>query len=194
MQPVIKHSTPLLVLACLLILSQGCRFESSETRALKAAKLNPLQREFEKKRWKFREKRLRAPNDIKKSQVFEEATNWTQAFGERCNWEIKDWIGKLTSMRAQEAGDKVYISIESVGSRWHIEYQTPGTFSEQNMIEKGSDVYKQVEEMQVGDLVYFSGHWVKDAKRGFKEKSYTDWGSLNRPEFVVLFSEVRKLN
>jgi len=156
--------------------------------------MNPLQGEFQKKRWEFREKRLHAPNDIKKSQAFEEATNWTKAFGERCNWEIKDWIGKLTSMRVQETGDTVYISIESVGARWHIEYQSPGTFSEQTMIEKDSDVYNQVAELQVGDLVYFSGNWVKDANRGFKEKSLTDWGSLNRPEFVVLFSEVRKLN
>ena len=59
------------------------------------------------------------------------------------------------------------------------------------MPSRGSIIYNQSSELKVGDHVYFSAILIMDQKKGIKEISFTEMGSLSNPEFIVKFTDIR---
>lgn len=60
------------------------------------------------------------------------------------------------------------------------------------IIDKNSNVYKQVYNLSIGDPVIFSGSFFKNNKECARENSITTEGSLNSPEFLFKFSSIEK--
>ena len=60
------------------------------------------------------------------------------------------------------------------------------------MIKLNSKVYKQLENLEEGNNVIFSGKFVRDKGRGVLENSYTEDGWVTGSEFIIIFNDIKK--
>ncbi|MDP2209177.1 MAG: hypothetical protein Q8K98_10475 [Bacteroidota bacterium] len=145
------------------------------------------QRLFESKRASFWKNYNIALNEIKKSQIFNEANNWTAS-----NYSYGTyWRGTIKQLSTDKGGSKVDISIESTQSGFTVEYRTSMSFFEdKSMIRSGTAVYNQLSDVAVGDEVFFVFSFIPDKERSIREGSLTESGSMYKPEFIVDFTEI----
>ena len=170
---------------------------SSESVAKESVPVTPtIQSDFEAVRKSFFERYEEAQNDIKKSAVFTDANNHAKKFRKDNEGMIKNFVGKLTSMRTDQGGEHVSIVVQSKNSDIKVSYKTwSSSFSDMDdstRPKKGSSVYNQIAELNEGDYVVFSAKILRDSQRGMKEGSMTERGSLRAPEFIVKFTDIKK--
>lgn len=133
-----------------------------------------------------------APNEIKKSQIFNEANAETVRVALSSKERIDGWIAKVVSIETSQGGDDVKIQLQSPLKSLYRSETTLG-FG----IPKNDPVYNQIAELKQGDLARFSGSLVrnpmtlKDPKPIF-ERSLTEEGSLEEPEYEVKISDIGK--
>lgn len=174
----------LLLLTAILFLA-GC--EDSGAKLMPAA-----QSAFEKARISRFNSYKSAPNEIKKSQVFNEANEETVRIALENHERMDGWIAKLNTIETSQGGLDVTVKMESPLKSTYRSETTLG-FG----ITKKDPVYNQIGELKEGDLVRFSGTLVrnpmtlKDPKPIF-ERSLTEEGSLEEPEYVVKISAISK--
>ena len=99
--------------------------------------------------------------------------------------EIDSWIGQLKSM-STTGGGTAYISVAVPGHDVTLSTWNNGLsdLADNTMIPFGSPLYETVAELEEGSLVIFSGQLLA-------EKSLTEAGSMERPEFATRFSAIR---
>ena len=148
-----------------------------------------LQNEFEKERKSLYLEYKLAKNEIKKSAVFNKSRKETCEFKDKYGQHFVNWYGELTYLSTDQGGDRVSIELTSNNQQIKVEYENFG-------IKMGSVVYNEVAEFAVGDYVFFNFYFLSaeainsSEYECFNEKSWTELGSLEQPEFDVVFSRI----
>jgi len=151
---------------------------------------NAVQEEFEVARNNFYSKYVDAPNQIKKSDVFNESRKHTCIFEQKHGRKFYNWEGEIDAISTNQGGDEIeYFAITSIKSS--ISYK-------QFDIKRGSALYNQIAEFSVGDKVKFDFKFndepfSNNVKECFDELSLTESGSLSDPEFSVSFLNIKKV-
>jgi len=133
----------------------------------------------------FPEQYRNAPNEIKKSEIFRQANAWKAGFGQRIGFALRNWEGVVSDISTTQGGGMASVSIRSDARGFRIDYLSGMQFK------RGTPLYQVLESLAEGQKVYFSGSLKPDETRGIKEMSFTEHGSLDRPEFFVQFTEIR---
>jgi Cu/Ag efflux protein CusF len=151
---------------------------------------NAVQDEFETARNNFYSKYVDAPNQIKKSDVFNESRKHTCLFEQKHGRTFYDWEGEIDAISTNQGGDEIsYFAVTSIKSS--ISYK-------QFDIKRGSALYNQIAEFKEGDKIKFDFKFNDEAfstnvKECFDELSITEDGSLSDPEFSVSFLTIKKV-
>ncbi len=155
-----------------------------------------VQNDFHNVNSDFPAKYSEASNEIQKSNVFNYCNNTRKSFAKKIGYQISDWVGKITSIKTDQGGDNAFIEIESNADNFKIEYRTyNNTLSDigtGSVLKKGTYVYNQVGNLKEGDAVNFSGNFFEDSQRGILEASLTELGSIESPEFILRFTDIKK--
>lgn len=151
--------------------------------------LPATQVEFEKARNDFYESYDKAINQIKKSEIYVQSGQYTCEFEKTNGRTSTDWVGEIDAIVTEKGGDETYLKITSKSQGRKIYYI-------EESITKDSPMYKLIAEFEEGDKVIFSFRFQEeyDSEKGcFVERSATEYGSLDEPEFEVNFSNIKKL-
>ncbi len=126
-----------------------------------------------------------APNEIKKSEIYRSANEWRKEFAVKNGCGIAAWEGIVSDISTTKGGGMASVSIKSEFAGFRI------FFKSGMRIEQGSKLYAMIEPLREGANVVFSGSFIKDDVKGYREVSLTERGSLDEPEFEVDFTEIR---
>ena len=151
--------------------------------------LPATQVEFEKARSEFYESYDNAINQIKKSEIFVQSGQYTCEFEKINGRTSTNWVGKIDAITTEKGGDETFLSITSDSQGQKISYI-------EESITKDSSTYKMIAELEIGDKVIFSFLFQNeyDSEKGcFVERSLTEYGALDEPEFEVNFINIKKI-
>lgn len=130
-----------------------------------------------------------APNELRKSKIRAERRAALQKL--MPNRGVKDWIGKLTTMRTTGKGN-AYIEIEleegMIVKTMNNEFSDSGL---RTLINMESKLFSQIENLQEGDLIKFSGEFGSKEQDYLWETSMTELGSMTEPEFLFRFTAIK---
>lgn len=133
-------------------------------------------------------------NEMKKSAVQREMAAFVRKHIAATS--IQNWEGTLRSVGTEEGGQKVYIVIRAEIAGFDIDYRTWNNslsdMGDGTMIKLGTGVYKQLEQLEKGDHVVFSGRLLPDSKRGFKQANMLEQTTVTEPELLVIFTNIQK--
>lgn len=128
------------------------------------------QETFEKKRHEYYLKYQQQPNDISRSNVFNESSEWSKKFlTTEC---FSEWRGSLDSIVTQKGGGKALVTIKSMRQGFGVSYSMS--------IMAQNPLYQQLAAFPEGSNVVFSGRFSSS-----EERSITEGGSMREPEFSV---------
>jgi len=174
----------LLLLVALLALS-AC--EDSNFKLMPAAQVA-----FENARLSRAKPYKEAANEIGKSQIFNYANDETVRIALQNQERIDGWISTISTIKTSQGGLDVTVTLKSP---LKSVYRSETTFG--IGIPKNDPVYNQIAELRDGDSVRFNGTLVrnpmtlKDPKPIF-ERSITEAGSLEEPEYEVKLTSISK--
>lgn len=105
---------------------------------------------------------------------------------------VSGWIGEVKQVTANSDGKgvlKLSLPNNIIIRTWNnsfsdIRYNT--------LIEPGTNVFNSASELNVGDVVYFSGTFFDDDDNCISEASLSLSGKIKEPEFIFKFSDIRK--
>ena len=117
-----KHTSSFLCLLFFIILAIGSSEDSSEQST--APTVADKQKKFELRRNEFFKKYDQAPNDIKKSSIWNDANDWTKTWTENNEWEIDNWYGIVDELSTDQGGDVLSLGVNSDYSGIQINYKT----------------------------------------------------------------------
>ena len=146
--------------------------------------------EFQEARNTFYSSYQNAPNEIKKSNVFNASREHTCTYKQKYGDSFSNWTGTVSTLSTDQGGDEVTVfSIVSDEQGIPVVYKELG-------IKRGSPLYTQISELAIGQKVYFSFTFEDESfstnvKECFDEMSITELGSLEEPEFRVSFKSIR---
>ncbi|MBF9234618.1 hypothetical protein [Microvirga alba] len=143
------------------------------------------QRTFETKRLEFAQQYAAAPNEIKKSAVWNAANQWTINYSKQEGLTATRWIGRVAKIATNQGGDWAEIELVSNYEGMNITYHATG-------LKSGTLVYNKVAELSSGDIVEFDAGFSESSTKGFSEGSWTERGSLEQPVFVVSLTDIKK--
>ncbi len=138
-----------------------------------------------------------AKNDIKRSNVFNNANEWSRYFAESTSYYDEFWYGKIYSIRTDQGGNVASITIQSNTYGILVSYETDDeifTTYDDLIIKRGTKLYNQISELAEGEKVQFRFYFVWSNERGIFEKSITEYGSITEPEYMVKFITIEPLN
>lgn len=157
---------------------------------------NPLQMEFEKARASFYRRYEAADNEIKKSAVFIEANKTTGEFVQKAGFIAERWTGKLTDLSTDQGGEHAWIKVESKTNGTDVVYMTWNNalsdLDDKTSIQKGTDLYRKLADLKEGDKVVFTARFLSDPRKGARESSMTELGSVSEPNFIMRFIDISK--
>lgn len=133
-----------------------------------------------------------AENDMQRGGIKAERTKALCANPTLFN-KVDAWVGRLIDINANSDGKGV-LSIEIAKD---IQVKTwSNAFSDSNyktLLEPGTELFTTVSQMQLGDLVQFSGHFFREEGRDcIGEGSLSLKGKLQGPEFIFRFKTVTR--
>ena len=133
-------------------------------------------------------------NQMKKSKIARELRDYSKKYLKKLTFS--GWKGQLYTIATDEGGELVHISIKSNHNSQVIYYEnhnnTLSDYDVNSMIKLNSKVYKQLENLEEGNNVIFSGKFVRDEDRGVSESSLTEDGWVTGSEFIIIFSDIKK--
>ena len=133
-------------------------------------------------------------NQMKKSKIARELRDYSKKYLKKLTFS--GWKGEIYTIATNEGGELVHIRIYSNHNGQGIYYQnhnnTLSDYEVNSMIKLNSKVYKQLENLEEGNNVIFSGKFVRDKGRGVLENSYTEDGWVTGSEFIIIFSDIKK--
>ena len=112
------------------------------------------------------------------------------------NLHVEDWIGTIDKEPATTTKGNAYISVILHGSNIHVSIDN-NEFTDlinETLIPIGSSLFDTVSEMGKGTRIIFSGLFFRDQnnKDYLDERSVTESGSMEEPEFNFKFTEIQK--
>ena len=132
---------------------------------------------------KFRDRYNAAPNEIRKSQVFNEARAFEDHFFADSQHRVTNWEGWVERLETNHGGTKLKLRVTIGRSAAKITFeQGYGLFDK---IKSGSEVYQAASSLQEGGCVLFSG------KVNGRERSLTEKGAITAPVYEIVFSSVK---
>lgn len=155
-----------------------------------------LQEQFEAVRQQAARDYERAPNEIKKSAVFNRANVAAKKIVAHDGFVARGWQGIVSSLTTDQGGNYAFLVVKSeLNSR--VKYMTVSSalFDDETetAIKKGTALYRTLSDIAVGDRVVFIARFLPHSQRLIREMSLTEQGSLSEPEFLVRFQDVRKV-
>lgn len=104
---------------------------------------------------------------------------------------ITGWYGSVSKISSTSKGAAIEIKLPNgvVLETWN---NAISDVIDNTIVDKNSDVYKDIYNLSVGDAVIFSGSFMKSGTECAEETSITTDGSLNSPEFLFKFSSMSK--
>ena len=138
-----------------------------------------FQNEFETSRTSKLTAYISAINEIQKSAIFKQANVDTASILSKTGGNIAGWTGKIRSIVTSHGGSDVRVGILTSNN---VEYNSDVP------IPFGSPIYNQVSTLTKGQPVVFSGRIIQNS--GGYERSITEEGSLETPEFNVEFTSI----
>lgn len=183
----ITRSITIVAIFCLPILFLGCGDSSGD----KIISDTPSEQvEFQEARNTFFNSYENAPNEIKKSDVFNASREHTCSYKQKYGDSFSNWTGTVSTISTDQGGDEVTVfSIVSDEQGIPVVYKELG-------IKRGSPLYTQISEFSIGQKVHFTFSFEDESfstnvKECFDEMSITELGSLEEPEFRVSFKSIR---
>lgn len=152
---------------------------------------------FEEARNIFYSRYENGVNEIQKSNVWNDSNEYLCSFVEKNGRVFENWVGAVESLDTNQGGSEITnFTIVSDVFGTEVEYQFLNGFTIRDdvTISRGSEIYNQLAQLSIGDMVSFSftferGNNVKCISEG----SLTEYGSVSNPEYNVIFKEVKKL-
>ena len=141
--------------------------------------LAPYQRAVEYPRVSRYEAYKATDNEIQESALFNQANAEMKAAIDRTGAFAKGWVGKIDEIRTDHGGGNARVKIRS---------STNSIYQSDEDVPAGSPVYQQLSSLTVGQQVTFSAKLVPHGD-GY-EWSLTERGSLEEPEFRVVFTSI----
>ncbi len=134
-----------------------------------------------------------APNEIKKSAVFNQANETTVKLAGQEGFVAKNWHGVVSQISTDQGGAHAFLVIKS-GLGYPVTYKTTQmtAFDVGTAIRRGTPMYEKLGALSDGDRVVFTAQFIRDRARGLREVSLTEEGSLSEPEFLVKFQDIKK--
>jgi hypothetical protein len=162
--------------------------DNSDTKKISDTPAEQVQ--FQEARNTFYHSYQTAPNEIKKSDIFNASRTYTCIYKKKYGASFSNWIGTVSKISTDQGGDEVTkFSIVSNEHGIPISYQEWG-------IKRGSPLYNQISVLAIGQKVHFTFSFENEdfssnTKECFDEMSITELGSLEEPEFKVRFKIIR---
>lgn len=106
------------------------------------------------------------------------------------NMQAIDWVGKISKLTTNGDGKGVLvINIDDDVSvkTWN---NSLSDISDHTLIDPESNLYRQAVRLRVGQIVRFSGQFIKNDTDCIREASLTMNGSMRAPEFILQFSDI----
>jgi hypothetical protein len=152
---------------------------------------------FEKPRGVFYDRYQNGANEIQKSNVWNESNENLCSFVKENGRVFENWVGAVENLDTNQGGSEITnFTIVSDVFGVELEYQFLNALAIRDdvTISKGSEVYNQLAQLSIGDMVSFSFTFERGNKvKCINEGSLTEYGSINNPEYNVIFKEVKKL-
>ena len=120
-----------------------------------------------------------AVNEIQASIVYKTANSETDAAVTKYGQEFTNWVGKISDISTTQGGTFASFLIKSDGG---VEYRPLSP------IQDNTPSYARIASMKNGQRVFFSGKLT--GKSPNWERSITERGSLEDPEFRIEFSYI----
>lgn len=127
----------------------------------------------------------KAINEIQQSAIFNQANAETSALISKNGAHFVGWTGILSTISTSHGGKDVFIAIDSSwGASYKINEDVP----------LSSPIYHQASTLKEGQHVKFSGTLIPaDDSLNHWERSLTEIGSLDNPEFRVAFDNIEPI-
>lgn len=150
-----------------------------------------IQIEFESARYDFYKLFKDAENEIRQSNIFNDSRVHTCSFYKKYGSTFKNWTGIVKTISTDQGGDEVFFEIISKDQNLEIEYS--------DILKRKDRLYEYISTLKEGDKVSFSFTFSKEGlstnvDECFNETSLTELGSLEEPEFSVVFNEILKIH
>jgi hypothetical protein len=127
-----------------------------------------------------------APNEIKKSQIFNNARDYeNHFFGPAA--DITQWRGTMDGITTSKGGKSLALRVRLGGggdNEVHVNFEQ-GYELFGDVIEPNNPVYNQAAELSEGQCVLFSGHVNS------KESSVTETLAMSQPSYAIKFTELK---
>lgn len=132
-----------------------------------------------------------APNELKKSALrAQRAQALERVLGKKMR--VSGWVGRLRSMGTTGQG-QAHIEIEAQGVKFKTWNNALSDVGDRTLIAQDSPVYAQVADMTKGDVVEFTGTFMRSSQDHVKEASISEAGSMTAPEFILRFEAISRL-
>ena len=128
-------------------------------------------------------------NPLKKTALRKERKNALKTLFNNRN--VSNWKGELSDMNTSTDNQgKAYIGVRLLGTN----SVNLGTSYISDMFPVGSKLFNKLAEIEVGDIIEFSGTFRYDYEYQdhLDENSSTEYGSMRNPEFNFIFNSIEK--
>ena len=139
-----------------------------------------------------REHFQKAINEIQQSQARERRKlDFERLFAN--SLMVAGWVGSIADITTTTDG----MAAISINIADRIQLKTWNNklsdLDSQTLISKDSDLYRYLSDLKQGDEVIFSGTLLKSRDDHVNESSLTIEGSMNSPEFIIKFTNIKRL-
>lgn len=134
-----------------------------------------------------------AANDIQRSKIFSNRNETLKAFASKHGMQLDNWTGTIKRMTTTGSGDAILaVSSTTCGQKIQLNTWSASLFDigDKTIIKQSSPIFNVLEPLPVGAPIKFSGRLFADERKGFKEMSVTERGSMIDPEFLFLFTSI----
>ena len=154
----------------------------------------PLQKSFTAMIASFIPRYNAADTEIRKTNVrFERRDAIVRYFSESGRPQFQGWVGTVERLKTESDGEahvaiklrRANISVET----WNNSLSDIGSHT---MIARSDPLYQSLADTKDGDEVTVSGEFLLGGQDYIREASFTEEGSMTRPEFIVRFSRINR--
>ncbi len=107
---------------------------------------------------------------------------------------VKNWIGQLTELTTNDEGKGIVtitIARDIKIMTWNNSVSDIGNGT---LVEPQNPLFRSLGSLQTSDKVKFSGTFFQKTMDCVRESSFTMRGSMLEPEFIMRFTDVRKVS
>lgn len=106
---------------------------------------------------------------------------------------VSSWVGVVKTISSNSDGKGVFgveLTNDVILKTWNNDFSDTAY---QTLLLPGSEIFNIASELEVGDLVMFSGTFFKDDTSCIREGSLSLRGKVKSPEFIFKFTNLQKI-